>query len=83
MLYSHGSVKFLVVLYSINVFITFCLSQLGMVRHWWVERHDDKKWSKKLVVNGIGLTLTTFILCSVVILKFNEGDGSLSLLPAH
>ena len=35
MILSGGSVRFLVVLYSINVFVTFSLSQLGMVRHWW------------------------------------------------
>ncbi|MEK6572239.1 MAG: APC family permease, partial [Bacteroidota bacterium] len=35
MLLTQGSVRLLVVLYSINVFITFALSQLGMVRHWW------------------------------------------------
>lgn len=73
MLFSGGSVKLLVVLYSINVFITFCLSQLGMVRHWFQVRHSEEKWLKKLMVNGIGLILTTFILCSVVILKFHEG----------
>ena len=38
MLLTGGSVKYLVVLYSINVFITFFLSQLGMVRHWWQVR---------------------------------------------
>ena len=38
MLVSRGSVTFLIVLYAINVFITFCLSQAGMVRHWWKER---------------------------------------------
>ena len=32
---TRGDVAVLVVLYSINVFITFSLSQLGMVRHWW------------------------------------------------
>lgn len=73
MLYSGGSVKFLVILYSINVFITFSLSQLGMVRHWWRARKKTSHWRKKLTVNGIGLVLTTFILVSVVVLKFNEG----------
>lgn len=68
-----GSVRMLVVLYSINVFITFCLSQAGMVRHWWKVRHKFERWSRKLVVNGTGLILTTFILISVVILKFHEG----------
>ncbi|MCX6178475.1 MAG: APC family permease [Chlorobiales bacterium] len=73
MLASNGSVDFLIVLYSINVFITFTLSQLGMVRHWWAKRKTEKQWLKKLIINGIGLTLTTFILISVLILKFNEG----------
>jgi amino acid transporter len=73
MIYSRGSVKFLVILYSINVFITFTLSQLGMVRHWWRARKKVAHWWKKLTVNGIGLTLTAFILVSVVVLKFNEG----------
>src|SRR5262249_40924366 len=35
MLMTGGSVRQLVVLYSINVFITFVLSQLGMTKHWW------------------------------------------------
>ncbi|MFA6320654.1 MAG: APC family permease [Candidatus Omnitrophota bacterium] len=70
---SQGSVKFLVVLYAINVFITFCLSQLGMVRHWWNVKSQDPSWLKKLIINGIGLILTTFILLSVIIIKFYEG----------
>jgi amino acid transporter len=73
MLASNGSVKFLIVLYSINVFITFTLSQLGMVRHWWAKRATERRWLKKLAINGIGLLLTTFILISVLVLKFNEG----------
>ena len=73
MIGSNGSVDFLIVLYSINVFITFTLSQLGMVKHWWQERGTEKLWLRKIVVNGIGLILTTFILISVVMLKFNEG----------
>lgn len=73
MVSSRGSVKFLIVLYSINVFITFLLSQAGMVRHWWNERKITKGWRKKILINGIGLILTGFILCSVVIIKFQEG----------
>jgi len=79
MISTQGSVRFLVVLYSINVFITFVLSQLGMVRHWWIERKQEKHWRKKLLVNGIGLVLTLFILISVVVLKFYEG-GWITLL---
>ncbi|MCE1275066.1 MAG: amino acid permease, partial [Chlorobiales bacterium] len=73
MIASQGSVDFLIVLYSINVFITFTLSQLGMVRHWWIERKSEKEWVRKILINGIGLILTTFILLSVLLLKFNEG----------
>jgi hypothetical protein len=73
MIISQGKVSLLVVLYSINVFITFSLSQLGMVRHWWIVRKKEKDWFKGLVVNGIGLVLTSFILISVVIFKFGEG----------
>ncbi|NTV98292.1 MAG: APC family permease [Chlorobiaceae bacterium] len=73
MIASNGSVDFLIVLYSINVFITFTLSQLGMVRHWWQERKTENKWLGKITINGIGLLLTTFILISVLVLKFNEG----------
>jgi amino acid transporter len=73
MLFSGGSVRFLVVLYSINVFITFSLSQLGMVRHWWICRMTDSRWKKGLSINGLGLLLTGFILISVIILKFEEG----------
>ena len=73
MVASSGSVDFLIVLYSINVFITFTLSQLGMVRHWWQERGSEPRWLGKMAVNGIGLVLTSFIRVSVVLLKFNEG----------
>ena len=70
---TRGSVRFLVVLYSINVFITFCLSQLGMVRHWWEVRATVRGWWRKLLINGMGLCATTFILVSVVVLKFHDG----------
>jgi amino acid transporter len=73
MLLTGGSVRFLVVLYSINVFITFALSQLGMVRHWWKSRFNLRGWQRKLLVNGVGLVLSSFILFSVVVLKFHQG----------
>ena len=68
-----GSVRILVVLYSINVFITFALSQAGMVRHWWLERKSEKRWFSRLSINGIGLVITLFILFSVITIKFREG----------
>jgi hypothetical protein len=72
-------VTFLITLYAINVFITFLLSQLGMVRHWWKERARIAAWRRKLAVNGLGLLLTGFILVTVVVLKFRQG-GWITLL---
>ncbi len=79
MVLTHGSVKYLVVLYSINVFITFFLSQLGMVRHWWQVRSSEKGSGKKLLINGVGMMLTFFILITVTVIKFHEG-GWITLL---
>jgi amino acid transporter len=73
MVLTGGSVTYLVVLYSINVFITFFLSQFGMVRHWWQVRGQETHWEKKLFINGVGMTLTFCILITVTVLKFHEG----------
>ena len=82
MLLSRGSVRFLVVLYSINVFITFFLSQLGMVRHWWKVRVQVNYWFRRIMVNGLGMVLTAFILISVIIIKFHEGGWVTLLITA-
>ena len=71
--FTAASVNLLVVLYSINVFITFSLSQLGMVRHWWIERRKEARWLRKILINGIGLLLTSGILISLCVVKFFEG----------
>ena len=77
-----GSVHLLVILYSINVFITFCLSQAGMVRHWWNVRKEESAWIKKIMINGTGLVMTTFILFTMVILKFQEGGWATIVITA-
>jgi amino acid transporter len=79
LLITGGSVRVLVVLYSINVFITFALSQLGMVRHWWHVRKQTIGWQKKLGINTIGLILTMSILISITTIKFYDG-GWITLL---
>lgn len=68
-----GSVKYLVVLYSITVFVTFVLSQWGMVKYWLNHRKTLAHWRRKLAVNAVGLALCSFILVAVTILKFLEG----------
>jgi len=79
-LFTGASVNLLVVLYSINVFITFSLSQLGMVRHWWLERAKEPKWKNKILINGFGLLLTSGILISLCIAKFDEGGWATLLV---
>ena len=73
LIYSQGEVKLLVVMYSINVFLTFTLSQLGMCRHWWEVRKSAEPWKIKLAINGLGLVSTMTILFVTVTTKFTEG----------
>ncbi|HMD61721.1 MAG TPA: APC family permease, partial [Opitutaceae bacterium] len=80
MVATRGSVDLLVIFYSINVFITFSLSQLGMVRHWWQMRATDKTWKNKLAINGFGFVLTAFILVSLTAVKFFEGGWATLLI---
>jgi amino acid transporter len=70
---ARGSVDYLIVLYSINVFITFTLSQLSMVRHWWQVRGSSEPWKHGMFINGLGLLMTGGILVSVVFMKFGSG----------
>ena len=77
--FTSAAVNVMVVLYSINVFITFSLSQLGMVRHWWQVRGKESGWKKKIAVNGFGLLLTGGILILLCVAKFDEG-GWITLL---
>jgi amino acid transporter len=66
-------VDYLLVLYSINVFITFVLSQAGMVRHWWQVRRTTVDWRHRITVNGVGMVLCAVILVWVTIEKFSVG----------
>jgi amino acid transporter len=73
LIYTHGNVTTLVVMYSINVFLTFVLSQLGMAVHWVKERKKDSKWRRHLAVNGTGLVMCICILSITLYEKFAEG----------
>jgi hypothetical protein len=76
-LYTRASVSILVVMYSINVFVTFTLAQFGMVRHWVKTRAPH--WKKKLLINLTGLVVTFGILIVTSVIKFEEG-GWLTLV---
>jgi hypothetical protein len=71
LIYTRASVRILVVMYSINVFITFTLSHYGMVRHWLTERGPE--WKNKLAVMATGFVVTLLILTVTVLIKFKEG----------
>ena len=79
LIYTHGSVSALVVMYSINVFITFSLSELGMSRFYIKRRREDPTWFKHLSVHLTGLTLCVTILVITTMEKFVEG-GWITLL---
>ena len=70
---TEAKVDLLVVLYAINVFVTFTLSQLGMSAHWWSVRKTERGWGHKLLINGIGCAFTLSILLITLTLKFNQG----------
>ena len=73
LLYSHGNISTLVVMYSINVFLTFSLSELGMSRFFIKNRHKEKEWKKHLPVHLTGLTLCLTILIITSLEKFAVG----------
>jgi amino acid transporter len=71
--YTRGAVGLLVVMYSINVFLTFTLSQSGMARHWIHVRGEGRPWKRRLAVNAVGAIVTATILVITASLKFREG----------
>jgi amino acid transporter len=79
LLYTRGAVKILIVMYSINVFMTFTLTQAGMVRHWWNERKKLSHWRRSMFIAALGTVVTAGILVVTAVVKFQEG-GWVTLL---
>ncbi len=69
----------LIQLYIVGVFVSFNLSQLGMIRHWTRELRTEKDPARRRrmiqsrVINTIGLTFTAVVLVVVLITKFMAG----------
>lgn len=61
----------LIQLYLVGVFMSFTLSQSGMVVHW--RRLKEPGWRRKIAINGFGATVTGTVFCVVVITKFKLG----------
>lgn len=61
---TRGDVTHLVVMYSINVFLTFSLSQAAMLRHFWPRREAGRR--RGLALHGVAFLLCAGILAGVV-----------------
>jgi hypothetical protein len=79
LLYTRGDIGTLVVMYSINVFITFSLTELGMSRHWIKDRAKEPRWRSQLAIHGTGLVMCLNILAITTYEKFTQG-GWITLL---
>lgn len=79
--YTHGNIQTLIYMYSINVFLTFSLSQLGMTR-FWKERKKDRARTKHLAIHIVALLLCVSILVITVIERFTHGGWVTVLLTS-
>ncbi len=73
LIYTDGQVAALVIMYSINVFLTFSLSMLGMCRYWSRTRSRHPLRTRRLTLFIVGAVLCISILGVTVFEKFNEG----------
>ena len=84
--YTQGSVDLLLLFYSINVFITFSLSMIGMWRHWRQQRHVNPLWRRRAALFAFGALLCVGILISNIVMKILErwlGHACRDLCPCH
>lgn len=74
LIWCRGKVSLLVVLYSINVFITFSLTLFGMCVYWLRERKQaSPTWFWRLLFSFFAFLITSSILCITLISKFQSG----------
>jgi amino acid transporter len=79
LLYTRGEVSRLVVMYAINVFVTFSLSNIAMSVFWVRRRKQERAWARHLPAHVGAAALCLLILVVTVVQKFVEG-GWLTLL---
>jgi amino acid transporter len=73
-----GQTHRLIPLYAVGVFLSFTLSQAGMVRHWRREGRGGEQW--KAIVNGVGAVATGIVLVVIASAKFVHGAWIVILL---
>jgi amino acid transporter len=71
--WSQGSVALLVVLYSINVFLTFSIALWGLCLYWVRNRRSAPNWRGRLLLSATGFVVTGGILLVLIFGKFHEG----------
>ena len=77
-----GDTHSLIPLYMIGVFVSFTLSQAGMVVHW--RRLKGPGWKTSAFINGLGAFVTGVVLIVVALTKVREGAWIIMLLiPLH
>ncbi|HEX4879157.1 MAG TPA: APC family permease [Limnobacter sp.] len=78
---SAANVDLLVVLFSINVFLVFSLSLLGLSVYWWRHR-EEKRWFKGLLSAGLGFVVSASILLGTIVTQFFQGGWVTMLITA-
>jgi amino acid transporter len=73
LLYTRGDVSHLIVMYSINVFVTFSLSMFAMLHLWVGRRGARREWWRRAALFAAGLGLCVTILSVTVFEKFAQG----------
>lgn len=82
LLYTAGETTTLVLMYSINVFLTFSLSESGMVRYWAQHRKEYRDWKRHIAIHLTGLILCLSILTAMIVEKFTEGGWVTMVITA-
>ena len=75
-----GDTNELINLFAVGVFISFTLSQGGMVRHWWVRRGQERNWLRSMCINGLGACTTLLVAVIISVTKFLSGAWIVVLL---
>jgi len=65
-----GIVDRLIPLFAVGAFLTFTISQLGMVAHW-RRKSQPEHW--RITINAVGAFTTTIALAVIIAAKFLEG----------
>ncbi|OLE25976.1 MAG: DNA-binding protein [Actinobacteria bacterium 13_1_20CM_3_71_11] len=84
----NASTDRLIQLYIIGVFVSFTLSQAGMVRHWNTLAHERdpvvrRRTHRSRAINGFGALLTALVLVVVLVTKFTHGAWLVTIaMPA-